>query len=332
MHILMFLASTGKGGAEALVVNLCNQLVKKHQVSLLLFNESEWIGQLDSAVSRISVGNKKSRNNPFLYLRLVRAVNTIKPDIIHVHGAKAASIFMRLGKFLPFPCVATKHNSRTGKIFEKMQHVIAVSGEVASTINHKVPVIYNGIAVNQTPVAEISENEFKILAVGRLDKIKGFGLLVSAMQELPDHVQLLIAGDGEEYASLKQQIKDMQLQKRVTLLGFRSDIRKLMTQAQLVVISSYSEGFSLVLVEGLFYANVLLSTNVGGAGEVLPEELLFDHSQLVEKLRTVSHDYQHFKSIFTKCKSICSKRFTVEKMAESYEEYYSYMLQQQTKY
>jgi glycosyltransferase involved in cell wall biosynthesis len=332
MHILMFLASTGKGGAESLVVNLCNQLVTKHQVSVLFFNESEWIDQLDSAVSRFSVGNKSSRNNPLLYFRIVRALDHVKPDIIHLHGAKAASVFKRLGKLVSFPCVATKHNSRKGRVFDELQHVVAVSGEVASTISHKVPVIYNGIVANESVAPEVSENAFKILGVGRLDRIKGFERLISAMRELPDHVQLEIAGDGDEYASLKRQIEELQLEKRVTLLGFRSDIRKLMAKAHLVVISSYSEGFSLVLVESLFYANVLLSTKVGGAEEVLPEELLVEHSELADKLRTVSQDYQYYKNVFTKCKSRCAGRFTVEKMAESYEAYYSDVLQQQAKY
>lgn len=329
MHVLMFLASTGRGGAEALVTNLCNQLVTTHQVTVLLFEHSEWSSGLNTGVSICYIGKKISRRNPYLYYRILKAIIKIKPDLVHVHGAKAASVFKHLEKLLPVPCVATKHNSRKGNVFNVMKNVVAVSGEVAATINHEVAVIYNGIDASEKILPELSKNIFLILAVGRLDKIKGFDLLISAMQKMPDGVFLEIAGEGPEREVLEQQIENLKLGDRVKLLGFRSDIRKLMADAQVVVISSHSEGFSLVLVEGFFYANLLLSTRVGGAGEVFPEELLYDHSQLVDKLKAVVKEYEKYRLSFTSAQSLHAEKFTLENMTKSYEKYYSNVLASQ---
>ncbi|NNJ90756.1 MAG: glycosyltransferase [Gammaproteobacteria bacterium] len=322
MHILMFLASTGRGGAESLVVNLCNQLIQKHQVTVLCFEESEWIDKLNSGVERVSIGRKKSRHNLLLYFRIARSIKRINPDLLHAHGAKAAFILKKLEKKLSVPLVATKHNSRKGEVFNRISHVVAVSGEVASTIRHEVAVIYNGVNARLMPASELSANEFRILAVGRLDEIKGFDVLVAAMHKLPGDISLQIAGEGEKYDALQKQIAELGLESRVSLLGYQGDIPPLMADSHVVIISSHSEGFSLVLVESFFYANVLLSTKVGGAEEVLPDALLFDHEQIADKIKSVKDNYLHYKSLFTDCKLKYSERFTVENMADNYERFY----------
>jgi len=330
MHILMFLASTGRGGAESLVANLCNQLVKKHKITILVFDESAWIDQLDPEIECVSLGRKKSRRNPVLYYSIRKAIQRIKPDLVHVHGAKAATIFRKLENKLSVPVVATKHNSRKGKVFDEMEHVVAVSGEVASTVRHQVPVIYNGVNASQSYSSDLRQSEFRILAIGRLDRIKGFDVLVSAMQKLPDSAELQIAGEGEEHETLQKQIQELKLEKRVKLLGFRDDVRKLMSQAHVVVIASRSEGFSLVLVESFFYANLLLSTKVGGADEVLTEPLLFDQDELSDRLKSVMDDYPYYRALFAECCLKHAKNFTVEKMADSYGKYYYQVMNENT--
>ena len=326
MHILMFLASTGRGGAESLVTNLCNQLAKTHNVTVLIFEESAWIDQLDPKINCVSLGRKKSRHNPVLYYSIRKAIQRIKPDLVHVHGAKAATIFSKLEKKLSFPVVATKHNSRKGKVFDEMEHVVAVSGEVASTVCHQATVIYNGIDASDSIVPDLQEDEFRILAIGRLDRIKGFDVLVSAMQKLPDKAVLQIAGEGKEREALQKLVQELKLEKRVKLLGFRDDVRNLMSQAHVVVIASHSEGFSLVLVESFFYANLLLSTKVGGAEEVLSEPLLFDHGETSDKIKAVMDNYEKYKELFSVCRLKHAEHFTVEKMADSYEKYYFQVL------
>ncbi len=48
-------------------------------------------------------------------------------DIVHTHGAKATQITYLLNKISPFIHIATKHNTRKGKIFNKVKNVISVS-------------------------------------------------------------------------------------------------------------------------------------------------------------------------------------------------------------
>ena len=74
-------------------------------------------------------------------------------DIVHTHGAKATQITYLLNKISKsFIHIATKHNTSKGKIFNRVENVISVSGEVAKTITHKSEVIYFGIAMQNIEV------------------------------------------------------------------------------------------------------------------------------------------------------------------------------------
>ena len=74
--------------------------------------------------------------------------------------------------------VATKHNARKGKIFNKIKYVTAVSDDVAKSIqNDNVEIIYNGIEPLNIESSLCENKVFTISAIGRLDKIKGFDIL-----------------------------------------------------------------------------------------------------------------------------------------------------------
>ena len=87
-------------------------------------------------------------------------------------------------KFITIKQVATKRNPRKGSIFNKVDHVTAISKDVARSISKKdVDVIYNGI-LKESEILEKSPNPiFTVVAIGRLDKIKGFDILI---EEEPD--------------------------------------------------------------------------------------------------------------------------------------------------
>jgi len=324
----MFLASTGKGGLETLLVNLCNHLSRRHQVLVMAFDQSQWLDQLDGSVEIVSLGQRKSRYNPMLYIRMLLLIRREQPDIIHAHGGKAAQVLQLIKKFIFAPLVATKHNARKGKVFNHLKHVVAVSSRVAATIRGKSTIIYNGMQPVEITRSPLPDDNFSILAVGRLDRVKAFDLLIQSMVKLPDKITLAIVGDGEERKSLQELINQLELSSRIQLLGFRQDIPQLMANAHMVVVSSHSEGFGLVLAESMFYANLLISTDVGVAPEVLPDELLMESKDMASKLQSINDDYLYFKEIFDRCRNEGKARFHVARMTEAYEKYYRDVLQE----
>ncbi|MGA8153275.1 MAG: glycosyltransferase family 4 protein [Terriglobales bacterium] len=113
-----------------------------------------------------------------------------------------------------------------------------------------------------------------MLAVGRLHPVKDHAFLIRACRLLKDRGQrfgCLIAGEGEERPSLERLIHDLQLEPEVTLLGHLSqpklDLRY--RSADLVVLTSRSEGIPLVLMEAMARGKPVLAPAITGIPELV---------------------------------------------------------------
>lgn len=105
----------------------------------------------------------------------------------------------------------------------------------------------------------------EILFVGRLSKDKQVGPIVSAIEQSED-LHLTVVGDGEEYHNL---------------IGYESEkvhfagavapdkVSSYMEQADILVMNSAFEGIPMTILEAISHALPVVSTNVGGIGEVL---------------------------------------------------------------
>jgi glycosyltransferase involved in cell wall biosynthesis len=325
MKILQFMASQEWGGAESVFVDLANELAKSHPVTALLLRGTEYIGRFSSDVRLVTLRSNPTRYNPFLLMEIFTRLRAIKPDIIHTHAVKGTELVNSANRFLRIPHVGTKHNVRKGRIFNKLPWVTAVSETSRKTIHalpsSKVKVIYNGLTPSYPPETR-KDRVFTILAIGRLDKIKGFDILIGQLNTLPFDFKLLIAGEGPEKANLEQTIKSAGLEKKVFLLGFREDIPLLMKSSHGVVIPSHSEGFSKVLAESMFYADAVLSTPVGIAVDVLPAMFLAEQNQLSEKITQLYQNYEQFTLEFRHISENRRNEFLLSGIAEKYYHFY----------
>ena len=155
--------------------------------------------------------------------------------------------------------------------------------------------------VSQQGASAAAENfKFSIVAVGRLDKIKGFDLLIRAASELKFDFELKIYGQGGERQNLQNLIDSLKLQDRVRLCGFCDDVAAALSASHLHVISSRKEGFPVILIEGIFYSPVLISTRVGGIPEILDEEFLYNVENLSDKIYEIYTEYEKFVGDFCK--------------------------------
>lgn len=330
MKVCHFIASKGLGRGEA-YIDLVNALCESVEIVLLVPQGALFLPRVDKRICIFEYHSRDNRSNPCLYLELYSQLKKIKPDIVHTHFAKATQIFNRLNKFLNIPWVSTKHNPRKGRVFNKVEHVIAVSEGVAESINHdRVKVIHNGISAVDIPdeahLAVQENKQFTILAVGRLEKVKAFDRLIEECAKLKFDFKLLLAGDGPEKSNLSALTNSMNLNGKVDILGYRSDIPKLMRQADVVVVCSHSEGFSLVILEALCYGKVLVSRAVGIAGNLLSEMFLIQKYEIAAKLDEVFHNYGYFESEFKVIKESKMSEYLIQNSSDQHIEYYRNIL------
>lgn len=325
MKIVQFMASEGWGGAESVFVELSNELARSHHVVAFLLRGTAYKERFSADVHQVTLLSNPTRYNPFLLFEIYSRLKDIKPDIVHTHAVKSTELVCSVNRLLQIPHLGTKHNVRKGKIFNTLNWATAVSEASRKTIHSvqpaRVEVIYNGILpVN---VEDLKKNKvFTILAIGRLDRVKGFDILITQLRDLDFDFRLLIVGEGPEKRNLEETIRKTGMQEKVQLTGFREDIPQLMQASHVVVISSHTEGFSKVLVEGLFYADVVVSTPVGVALEVLPPMFLTEQGQLAAKIAQLYRNHDQFIGEFRKVSESRKRDFLFPAIVDKYTRFY----------
>jgi len=326
VKVLHYIASKVWGGAEKSFTELCNQLSEEMEIIAVLPKENKIEERLNKKIKVYHVSNG-SRYTPLLYWQLAKIIRREQPDIVHTHSAKASEIIYLLNKWMPFIQIATKRNTRKGKVFNKIYYVTAISKATRDSIaNDHVALIYNGIMKHQVEKKPKENREFSLLAIGGLDRIKGFDILIEEVAKLDIPFKLKIVGDGVEQVHLQQLIDSLDLSEKVILTGYREDIPSLISASDVVIVSSHSEGFSRVVVETLFYGTMMVSTKVGLSPEVLPEALLVEQETIAEKLADVYRRQDFYRQMFDEVKQKYAGQFELKNNIAHYIEYYKEVL------
>ena len=185
----------------------------------------------------------------------------------------------------------------------------------------------SSVFVSQQGASAAAENfKFNIVAVGRLDKIKGFDLLIRAASELKFDFELKIYGQGGERQNLQNLIDSLNLRDHVRLCGFCDDVAAALSASHLHVISSRKEGFPVILIEGIFYSPVLISTRVGGISEILSEEFLCEAANLSAKIDEIYRTYGKYARAFAQKHAGFKQTLTLQNYINSLKNYYEELL------
>jgi len=146
-----------------------------------------------------------------------------------------------------------------GRAYGRAESVVCVSDATKAVVQRRrkrgsrTLVVANLLApepegVGQAPTTK-DEAPLRLLGVGALTHDKNWALAIEALRFLPDDTRLAIAGEGPEHAPLARLINELNLAKRVELLGYRTDIQGLLVGADVLVHPSQSETFGYSLFE-----------------------------------------------------------------------------------
>ena len=318
MKIIQFFHGNEIGGMEKFCLDLSNALSLEHEIMLIA--DPVFKPYCNEKINFVELDLDKSRNNPLFLLRIYRIIKAFHSDIIHVHTQKSIKIMQRL--FLDIPFVATKHNVQKRKAFYGLKYAISISDDTTKTIDaKKIFKIYNGIPY-VAPKKIDMPNTFNIVAIGGLRKVKGYDSLIMAMAKLPFDFHLTIVGKGNEYTALKKLIREYALEGKVSLVGYKDNVQDYLYSADLQIISSLSEGFSLSMVEGIFYTPALISTKVGVGVEILSSDLLYDIEELDQKIIDVQINYKRYQDSLEKVKTRYKDLLTIDMCAQEHEQVY----------
>ena len=114
-----------------------------------------------------------------------------------------------------------------------------------------------------------------VFAIGRIERIKGFDLLLRAFAraDLPSGVRLVVAGDGGALPSLRALASELGVGARTDFPGRleRAQVAASMAAATVNVVPSRVEAFGIVVLEAWRSGRPLIATNRGGPGTLVTD-------------------------------------------------------------
>jgi glycosyltransferase involved in cell wall biosynthesis len=151
-----------------------------------------------------------------------------------------------------------------------VEHVSTLTGRV-----RLVPMPVDSVFTEPTSTLRARNGQPPtVLAVGRLARQKGFHDLIAALALLRERqivAQLVLAGDGEEEAALKELADSFNLHDQVRFLGSltAAELAERYRLSDVVVLPSRAEGLGLTLIEAMFCGAPVVGTRSGGISDVI---------------------------------------------------------------
>lgn len=232
------------------------------------------------------------RLDPRVPIRLAKVLKEWQPQVVHVHGGRAAFFFALSGcvvpslytvhgfhfvhKPLPIRWLAVQAERLA---LRHASHVVFVSrydqelAEGFGLLPDQKPatLIHNGIASLQPRDSGQSQPGL-IGFIGRLEPQKDPLLFLTCMEELQGYRAVMI-GSGSLEVDVRREIERRRLSDRVTLRGALSHEETLreMREFQVLVMTSRWEGLPLLALEAMWMAIPVIASDVGGMSEIIDD-------------------------------------------------------------
>jgi glycosyltransferase involved in cell wall biosynthesis len=240
-------------------------------------------------------------------VKLVRLFRQLRPDIVHTHTAKAGAVGRLAARLARVPrSVHTFHghvlegyfSPAVTRLFLRIERALAGHTDRIITVSprlrhallamgigrpEQVEVIPLGLDLDRFLRASRGQTDLRgalqipagaplLGIVGRLVPIKDHPTLFQALSLFPDASRaphLLVVGDGERREALRQLAHALGLAGRIHFLGWRHDLEAILGDLDVVICCSRNEGTPVSLIEAMAAGVPVVSTDVGGVGDVV---------------------------------------------------------------
>lgn len=282
--ILFIIPSLAGGGAERVFSLLVKHIDRSSFIPALalLKKEGPFLSDVPADVDLINLQSEKSR---YAFFKIIRLVRKMKPDIVCSTLGYLNLITLMAGFFFPTQVKIVIREStfvsesfkleKYGRLFARMykwlyrraDNVVCLSESMRHDLlsqfelpREKIVVIPNPVEYNlvrqkaKAPTGASFPGLRKnrtLISIGRLEYVKGHDLLIDALAQLDEDVQLILIGAGKQRDVLAQRAQETGLGTRVHFLGFQDNPFAYTKFASLFVFPSRYEGFGSAIIEAL---------------------------------------------------------------------------------
>lgn len=302
-RILFFINTLNTGGAERVLIDLVRKLPKdrfritvqclaggrfeselpedielrqilrsKNPFLMKVFSKLPWltgrlfvknnydieVAYLEGFPTKVIASRTKSRAKKIAVIH----TNTAQTDMIRILYPNEAACLQQYGLFDRTVFVSGDAMEGFFRMFGALDRAQVVHNVIDFTRVRKQA---------QLPCPEhYTTKGLRLVAVGRLIKLKGFDRLIRICAELEKEFdfELLLLGGGEEQSALEAVIAETGA-RSVRLMGMQSNPYTYMQKADLLVCSSFAEGYSTTMMEALALGLPVLTAACAGMDEIL---------------------------------------------------------------
>ncbi|MFZ4263633.1 glycosyltransferase [Sphingobacterium sp. HJSM2_6] len=344
--IFFIVASLGAGGAERVFWLLAQRFDKSlYDITIVFLNSEDKCFSTD--IDGVNFVDLKTRKASLSFFALYKFLKKEKPFAIFSTTGHINILVSLVSLFISVPNLIARasnipdqmkkfdgRKTRFWNIFTRISYhrfdiIVCQSDEMMQSVikEYKVnpgklivipnPVLYTGLIKEEYH----SPSKKRLIIVARLSKEKGIDRLLDIIKELPENYSLTIVGDGGLKGDILSKVELLKLNHRVVFMGQITNVAKIILEHDLMVLSSFTEGFPNVVLESLSVGIPVVTFRVGGLSGLLRNGF---NGFIVEQ-----GDLQGFKNqVLTACskrwdfaaiKQDVYKRYALDKVAVEYQ-------------
>lgn len=290
LRILTVITPSRLSGAERIAISLARGLVARgHTVAFACRNERPTLGALEAAGLPCLTTGIRGKLNPAALWRLLNAIRSFEPDVIHTHLSTAGLLGSLCGRLRGIPVVSHVHALNTWAFYRLADLIVTCSGGVRQHLLNqgapadRVRLVYNGVDGERLQALR-SRDEVRaewgatphqpvIGVIAHLSEKKGHRYLIEAVALLRErHPDLLcfLIGDGPLQEHLQTLAADLGVAEQVRFTGFRPDALDLTGALDIVVLPSVAkEGLGMTLLEAAALGRPVVASDAPGIDEAV---------------------------------------------------------------
>jgi glycosyltransferase involved in cell wall biosynthesis len=296
--------TTGPGGAETVFLDIAQQLQLPGYENLAIIKGSGWV---EEQLKLRGIRYKILKPYGFLsipyYYQLYKLLRRENAVLIHAHLLGSILSYSILTILTRLPLVATLHgrvdinpSERFVILKQKIMRfgvdrLIAVSRDLSIYIESRrlfpsrsIDVIYNGIdperygkRVRQSLRTQLNIPDDAVIigSLGNIRPAKSYETLISAVSLLKNpRLHFVVAGHKKSdlMEVLQDQMRRLGVASHIHFIGFYDNTPEFLSQLDMFVLSSSSEGFSIATIEAMAAGLPVIATRCGGPEEIIDHQ------------------------------------------------------------
>jgi glycosyltransferase involved in cell wall biosynthesis len=303
MRILEVIQSLASGGAERLVVDLCNELSKTEDVTVLILKDVRhfYLPQLSPRVKVVEAKMPLGGSIKQL-IQCCQLVRKIKPDMVHMHSQARYTMLLanllyghrykfymtihsdvcdhyahgwsglqvRLSGFLgrcKFITISATNYQQFCTIHPRLKQCLIHNGRALPQISDKIKKVEEEIQGYKT-----QEGTLIFLHIARCNPAKDQNLLIDSFNELTaEGEKLALVVIGDRFDSPLGKSITQKAGKNIHFLGTKENVYDYLACADCFCLSSQYEGMPITLIEAYLSGKPIISTPVCGAVDIVKD-------------------------------------------------------------